>query len=199
MKIAFIAVLIFIVAAILATPSIERNAAERIGRGIPADSVNVDLWDIHVDWYGMDWNGIDAESASLTVPLSAALKHFATGKPVSAGKITATNALLDMDDEAMRSLKSILVLGGIRKKSIHVKTGVVNGYRTETGFHVIASDLDTDIGRFRFQGNIENKRFASGELVITDASKSFRALFINMAQLTNGKPRLTETGISITW
>lgn len=191
---------LLILVAYLATPSIESSAAARIGKRIPADSVSVHLWSLHVEWFGLDWNGIQADSASLKVPVMAALTHFATGKPVASGKIEARHAVIDVNDEAMKSIKSAFVMGGIRKRRIKVESAIVNGGRTELGYRIVASDVKTDIGRFRYQGDIENLRFTNGSMRITDATRQYQVLYFNMASLTNGIPTRRESGeIDIIW
>ena len=186
--------------AYLATPSIEKSAAERIGNRIPGDSVRVHLWALHVEWFGLDWNGIQADTASLQVPVMAALTHFATGKPVASGKIEARSAVIDVNHEAMKSIKSAFTAGGIRKRRIRVESAIVNGGRTETGYHVVASDVKSDIGRFRYQGDIENFRFTNGSMRITDATRQYQVLYFNMASLTYGIPTRRESGeIDIIW
>lgn len=186
--------------AYLATPSIEKSAAERIGNRIPADSVSVHLWSLHVEWFGLDWKGIQADSASLQVPVMAALTHFATGKPVASGKIEARNAIIDVNDEAMKSIKSAFTAGGIRKRKVNVASAIIDGGRTETGYRIVASDVTTDIGRFRYQGDIENLRFTNGSMRITDATRQYQVLYFNMASLTNGIPTRRESGeIDIIW
>jgi hypothetical protein len=192
--------LLLTLAAYWATPTIESSAAARIGNRIPADSVSVHLWSLHVEWFGLDWNGIQADSASLTVPATVALRHFATGKPLARGKIEATNAVIDVNHEAMKSIKSIFTMGGIRKQQVNVSSAIVNGGRTETGYHIVASDVTTDIGRFRYQGDIENLRFTNGSLRISNATRQYQVVYFNMASLTNGIPTRRESGeIDIIW
>jgi hypothetical protein len=186
--------------AYLATPTIEKSAAERIGNRIPGDSVRVHLWALHVEWFGLDWNGIQADTASLKVPVMAALTHFATGKPVASGKIEARSAVVDVNHEAMKSIKSAFTAGGIRKRRIRVESAVVDANRIATGYRIIASDVVSDIGRFRYQGDIENVRFTNGTMRITDATRQYQVLYFNMASLTYGIPKRTESGeIDITW
>lgn len=188
------------VIAYMATPSIETSAAERIGNRIPGDSIRVHLWALHVEWFGLDWSGIQADTASLKVPVMAALTHFATGKPVASGKIEARSAVIDVNHEAMKSIKSAFTAGGIRKRRINVESAIVDGGRTETGFRVVASDVKTDIGRFRYQGDIENFRFTNGTMRITDATRQYQVLYFNMASLTYGVPTRTPSGeIDIIW
>lgn len=191
---------LLVLIAYLATPAIEKSAAERIGNRIPGDSVRVHLWSLHVEWFGLDWNGIQADSASLKVPVMAALTHFATGKPVASGNIEARNAIVDVDHESMKSIKSAFTAGGIRKRRIRVESAIVSGGRSETGYRIIASDVKSDIGRFRYQGDIENLRFTNGTMRITEATRQYQVLYFNMASLTNGIPKRTDSGeIDITW
>lgn len=190
---------IVLIAAVVATPSLERHAAARIGNRIPADTLLVSFWTVNVDWMGLDWRGLTAEKASLNVPYLAAIRHFATGQPVTAGRISATNAVADLNHDELKSIKSLLGMGGIRRDSIQIYSAVVNGHKTDTGYHVVASDIRTDLGRFRYQGDIENLRFTNGTLQVTDVDKILELLYINMAVATQGTSKRVSGGISITW
>jgi hypothetical protein len=193
----FLALLLIV--AVVATPSLERHAAARIGNRIPADTLVVSFWTVNVDWMGMDWKGITAEKASLNVPYLAAARHFWTGQPVTAGRISATNAVADLNHEQLKSIRSLLGMGGIRRDSIQIYSAVMNGHKTETGYHVVASDVRTDLGRFRYQGDIENLRFTNGTLHVTEIDKILELLYINMAVATQGTSERISGGISITW
>lgn len=183
----YLILFVLVVAAALAIQSAASKAEQRIAQRIPGRVVDVSLIRMQVRWEELDWQGIRAGSASLNVPYGAALSHFMSGKPVRAGTVKARGVVLDLNQEAVRALKSTLILGGYTAPTLDVGAFDVQAEAIDGGYRVARSLIQTDIGTFAYQGDVVNGRLANGTLTLTGAPASFEGMMATMTRLSGGR------------
>lgn len=173
------------------------QAEQRIVQRIPGRVIDVSLMRMSVTWEDLDWLGIRARHASLNVPYSTAFEHFTSGEPVAAGTIQAQTAVLDLTHDAMKPLKSTLILGGYGAPTLNVSELDVQAEAIDGGYRVTRSLIQTDIGTFAYTGDILDGRLANGTLTLTGATPSFEGLLVTMTRLSGGRDQRDGGGLRL--
>jgi hypothetical protein len=189
--------LLMVAAMAIGLTMIASQAEQRIAQRIPARAIDVNLIRMTVDWEDLDWLGIQARKASLNVPYAAAIGHFMSGTPVSAGTVSASDAVLDLSHETLRPLTSTLVLGGYTAPTLTVRELLVQAEAIDGGYRVVRSDVRTDIGTFAYTGDLVNGRPVNGTLVLTGATPAMEGLMVTMTRLSGGREQREDGGVRL--
>lgn len=189
--------LLMVAATAIGLNYVASSAEQRIVQRIPGRVIDVSLLRMSVSWEDLDWLGIRAENASLKVPYAAAFSHFTSGNPVASGTIQAQTAVLDLTHEAMKPLKSTLILGGYSAPTLNVSELDVQAEAIDGGYRVLRSIILTEIGTFAYTGDILDGRLANGTLTLTGATPAFEGLLVTMTRLSGGRDERAGGGLRL--
>lgn len=171
---------------------LETSAEDRIGRQVPSREIDVSMLRMRVEWKSMEWNGVTAGEATLDVPYLAAFRHFISRKPVRSATVTARNAVFDLTHPALEPVKSVLVLGGYRQPTLNVGETTVQATQSSGILTIVSSEVQSEIGRFQYQGDVVNGRLANGVLTVTGANPSFEGMLVTMTRLSGGRSERSD-------